>query len=335
MLLAGLDGIQNKIHPGDPADKDLYDLEPEEDKKIPTVCHSLDMALDYLDQGPGLSQGGRSIHRRPDRCLHRAQDEGSHAVAHDHPSDRDRDVLQLVRCAAGRKGDGGHAAVTSVLWPGGDRTMLVESCTFAAPGCSSARGHPRLHCRGSGPGRLQVDRCAGRGALLRPARSGCGKDLHLERSRARRHPGPDGGTEPGPTPAEAADIALLGDRRHHLAGSQQTFTGGESVPVALSIDAGAEAGLDHRVDLNGAQVRNQGPDATQFTLTDLARGVYTIEATVTDPAPANRSPRMPSPSTYAPEPFVAAAQIAASSDVATGAPSLRMPSPLADSLHGR
>src|SRR5580704_9701146 len=42
MLLAGLDGIQNKIHPGDPADKDLYDLEPEEDKKIPTVCHSLD-----------------------------------------------------------------------------------------------------------------------------------------------------------------------------------------------------------------------------------------------------------------------------------------------------
>jgi len=50
MLLAGLDGIKNKIHPGDPADKDLYDLEPEEDKKIPTVCHSLDMALDYLDR---------------------------------------------------------------------------------------------------------------------------------------------------------------------------------------------------------------------------------------------------------------------------------------------
>jgi glutamine synthetase len=50
MMLAGLDGIQNKIHPGDPGDKDLYDLEPEEDKKIPTVCHSLDMALDYLDK---------------------------------------------------------------------------------------------------------------------------------------------------------------------------------------------------------------------------------------------------------------------------------------------
>ena len=34
MMLAGLDGIQNKIHPGDPADKDLYDLEPEEAKHI-------------------------------------------------------------------------------------------------------------------------------------------------------------------------------------------------------------------------------------------------------------------------------------------------------------
>jgi len=58
MLLAGLDGIQNKIHPGDPADKDLYDLEPEEDKKIPTVCHSLDMALDYLDKDRGFLKAG-------------------------------------------------------------------------------------------------------------------------------------------------------------------------------------------------------------------------------------------------------------------------------------
>jgi glutamine synthetase len=50
MLMAGLDGIQNKIHPGEAADKDLYDLEPEEAKHIPTVCHSLDMALEALDQ---------------------------------------------------------------------------------------------------------------------------------------------------------------------------------------------------------------------------------------------------------------------------------------------
>ncbi len=59
MLMAGLDGIQNKIHPGDPADKDLYDLEPEEAKHIPTVCHSLDMALDHLDKDRAfLTAGG-------------------------------------------------------------------------------------------------------------------------------------------------------------------------------------------------------------------------------------------------------------------------------------
>jgi glutamine synthetase len=59
MVMAGLDGIQNKIHPGDPADKDLYDLEPEEAKHIPTVCHSLDMALEHLDKDREfLTRGG-------------------------------------------------------------------------------------------------------------------------------------------------------------------------------------------------------------------------------------------------------------------------------------
>jgi len=59
MMMAGLDGIQNKINPGEPADKDLYDLEPEEAKAIPTVCHSLDMALDALDKDREfLKKGG-------------------------------------------------------------------------------------------------------------------------------------------------------------------------------------------------------------------------------------------------------------------------------------
>ncbi len=59
MMLAGLDGIQNKIHPGDAMDKDLYDLPAEEAKSIPTVCHALDMALDYLDKDRAfLTQGG-------------------------------------------------------------------------------------------------------------------------------------------------------------------------------------------------------------------------------------------------------------------------------------
>jgi glutamine synthetase len=59
MLMAGLDGVQNKIHPGEAADKNLYDLPPEEDAKIPTVCSSLDMALDYLDRDREfLTRGG-------------------------------------------------------------------------------------------------------------------------------------------------------------------------------------------------------------------------------------------------------------------------------------
>jgi len=49
MLMAGLDGIQNKIHPGDAMDKNLYDLPPEELKKVPTVAGSLREALNCLD----------------------------------------------------------------------------------------------------------------------------------------------------------------------------------------------------------------------------------------------------------------------------------------------
>ncbi|HCZ47672.1 MAG TPA: glutamine synthetase [Gammaproteobacteria bacterium] len=49
MLMAGLDGIKNKIHPGEALDKNLYDLPPEEAKSVPTVCHSLDQALEALD----------------------------------------------------------------------------------------------------------------------------------------------------------------------------------------------------------------------------------------------------------------------------------------------
>jgi len=59
MLMAGLDGVENKIHPGEAATKDLYHLPPEEDAKIPTVCNSLDQALDYLDKDRAfLTKGG-------------------------------------------------------------------------------------------------------------------------------------------------------------------------------------------------------------------------------------------------------------------------------------
>lgn len=58
LLMAGLDGIQNKIHPGDAMDKDLYDLPPEEAKSIPTVAHSLEMALDCLDKDRDFLKAG-------------------------------------------------------------------------------------------------------------------------------------------------------------------------------------------------------------------------------------------------------------------------------------
>jgi len=59
LLMAGLDGVENRIDPGEPLDKDLYHLPPEEDARVPTVCHSLEQALDYLDRDRGfLTRGG-------------------------------------------------------------------------------------------------------------------------------------------------------------------------------------------------------------------------------------------------------------------------------------
>jgi glutamine synthetase len=56
MLMAGLDGVANKIHPGEAMDKNLYDLPPAELAKIPTVCaslrlHSLDKDRSFLKAG--------------------------------------------------------------------------------------------------------------------------------------------------------------------------------------------------------------------------------------------------------------------------------------------
>ena len=59
MLMAGIDGILNKIHPGDPRDKDLYDLPPHEEAEIPTVASSLEQALAALDADRAfLTAGG-------------------------------------------------------------------------------------------------------------------------------------------------------------------------------------------------------------------------------------------------------------------------------------
>ena len=58
MLMAGLDGIENKIHPGEAMDKNLYDLPPAELSKIPTVCGSLREALESVDKDRAFLKKG-------------------------------------------------------------------------------------------------------------------------------------------------------------------------------------------------------------------------------------------------------------------------------------
>jgi glutamine synthetase len=59
MLMAGIDGIQNKIEPPKPVDKDLYELEGDEAKSIPQVPGSLDAVLDNLERdNEFLTRGG-------------------------------------------------------------------------------------------------------------------------------------------------------------------------------------------------------------------------------------------------------------------------------------
>jgi glutamine synthetase len=94
--MAGLDGIENKIHPGDPMDKDLYDLPPEELAGIPTVCGSLREAIAALARTT-TSSSRRRLRRRPDRGYHRAQDGRKHPLrAHPHPVEFDMYYRQFV-----------------------------------------------------------------------------------------------------------------------------------------------------------------------------------------------------------------------------------------------
>ncbi len=59
MLMAGLDGIKNKIHPGEANDSDLYHLPPKQLAKIPTVCRTLRDAIEALEKDHKfLMEGG-------------------------------------------------------------------------------------------------------------------------------------------------------------------------------------------------------------------------------------------------------------------------------------
>jgi hypothetical protein len=86
-----------------------------------------------------------------------------------------------------------------------------------------------------------------------------------------------------PSPAPKTDKTLSAAKIAIVSPApEQTFTGEQSVPVSLSLDPDLKPSWTVVWTLNGAQVPGQTSTTTQFTLTDLARGIYTIEATVTD-----------------------------------------------------
>ncbi|RPH63261.1 MAG: glutamate--ammonia ligase [Burkholderiales bacterium] len=90
LLMAGLDGVQNKVHPGEAADKNLYDLPPEEEAKIPTVCSSLDQALDYLDKDREfLTRGGVFSNDMIDAYIELKQEEVTRFRMTTHPVEFD------------------------------------------------------------------------------------------------------------------------------------------------------------------------------------------------------------------------------------------------------
>ncbi len=90
LLMAGLDGIKNKIHPGDAMDKDLYDLPPAEAAAIPQVCGSLREALEALDADRGFLTAGNVFDDDQINAYIEMKMEDVHRLAmHPHPVEFD------------------------------------------------------------------------------------------------------------------------------------------------------------------------------------------------------------------------------------------------------
>ena len=90
LLMAGLDGIENQIDPGGPADKNLYDLPPEERGSIPEVCGSLKEALDNLDKDRAfLKKGGVMDDDFIDSYIELKMEEVMRLQLHPHPVEFD------------------------------------------------------------------------------------------------------------------------------------------------------------------------------------------------------------------------------------------------------
>ena len=97
MLMAGIDGIENKIDPGPPLDKNIYALSPEELKNVPTMPGSLDEALERARGRPRLPAQGRRVHRGRARDLDRLQARGrGRSGAHAAASARVRALLRRI-----------------------------------------------------------------------------------------------------------------------------------------------------------------------------------------------------------------------------------------------
>ncbi|MBA3811265.1 MAG: type I glutamate--ammonia ligase [Caulobacteraceae bacterium] len=90
LLMAGLDGIENRIHPGQPMDKNLYDLPPREQKKVPEVCGSLREALGHLDKDRAfLKKGGVMDDDFIDAYIELKMEEVMRLQLHPHPVEFD------------------------------------------------------------------------------------------------------------------------------------------------------------------------------------------------------------------------------------------------------
>ena len=88
--MAGLDGIENRTDPGAPADKNLYDLPPREQKKISEVCGSLKEALENLDKDRAfLKKGGVMDDDFIDSYIELKMEEVMRLALHTHPVEFD------------------------------------------------------------------------------------------------------------------------------------------------------------------------------------------------------------------------------------------------------
>ena len=161
LLMAGLDGIQNKIHPGDAMDKNLYDLPPEELAEVPTVCGSLREALDALIADHDFLLKGDVFTKDQIEAYVELKWDEVYRVGTDPEPGRVRHVLQrLIR--KGQRRQGGRPV------RGNRAPFFGRSSDESASAAPSSRASPRRRNRRTGAIRMRStpDRA---GADRRPA----------------------------------------------------------------------------------------------------------------------------------------------------------------------